>query len=82
MPDNQMKGILETFLRSLIPKPSPLFDYVKASVAAIPDSERRFKQSKGTESDHPHVARLARRTRTAAGMGHHCPFSQRKRSGG
>jgi hypothetical protein len=46
MPDNQMKGILETFLRSLIPKPSPLFDYVKTNVAAIPDSERRFKPAK------------------------------------
>ena len=46
MPDNQMKGILETFLRSLIPKASPLFDYVKTSVAAIPDSERRFKPGK------------------------------------
>ena len=46
MPDNQMKGILETFLRSLIPKPNALFDYVKTSVAAIPDSERRFKPRK------------------------------------
>ena len=46
MPDNQMKGILETFLRSLVPKPSPLFDYVETSVAAIPDSERRFKPRK------------------------------------
>ena len=46
MPDNQMKGILETFLRFLIPQPNALFDYVKTSVAAIPDSERRFKPVK------------------------------------
>ena len=46
MPDNQMKGILETFLTSMIPKPNALFDHVEASVAAIPDSERRFTPAK------------------------------------
>ena len=46
MPDNRMKGILETFLTSMIPKPNALFDHVEACVAAIPDSERRFKPAK------------------------------------
>jgi hypothetical protein len=42
MPDNQSKGILEDFLRFLIPAGSPLFDHVKSSVAGIPQKERRF----------------------------------------
>ena len=46
MPDNRMKGILETFLTSMIPKPNALFDHVEASVAAIPDSERRFSPAR------------------------------------
>lgn len=44
MPDNQTSGILEDFLRFLVPQPNPLFDHVKASVATIPEGERRFKQ--------------------------------------
>ena len=35
MPDNQIEGILETFLRLLIPQPNALFDYVQNSVANI-----------------------------------------------
>ena len=44
MPDNQSKGILEDFLRFLVPGGSRLFEHVKSSVAAIPESERRFGQ--------------------------------------
>ena len=44
MPDNQTKGILEDFLRFLVPAGSPLFDHVKSSVEAIPEGERRFSQ--------------------------------------
>ena len=46
MPDNQVTGILENFLRFLVPHPNALFDYVKRSVANIPASERRFKPLK------------------------------------
>ena len=42
MPDNQTSGILEDFLRFLIPDGSPLFEHVKSSVTAIPEGERRF----------------------------------------
>lgn len=44
MPDNQTKGILEDFLRFLVPVGSRLFDHVTTSVAAIPEGERRFSQ--------------------------------------
>lgn len=44
MPDNQTKGILEDFLHFLVPSGSKLFGHVKSSVAAIPESERRFSQ--------------------------------------
>lgn len=44
MPDNQTKGILEDFLRFLLPAGSPLFDHVTASMATIPAGERRFSQ--------------------------------------
>ena len=43
MPDNQTSGILEDFLRFLVPQPNILFDHTKASVTAIPEGERRFK---------------------------------------
>ena len=43
MPDNRTNGILEDFLSFLVPLPSPLFEQVKKSVAAIPDSDRLFK---------------------------------------
>lgn len=44
MPDNQTKGILEDFLRFLLPPGSPLFDHVATSVATIPAGERRFRE--------------------------------------
>ena len=44
MPDNQNKGILEDFLHFLVPEGSPLFEHVKSSVMAIPESERHFSQ--------------------------------------
>jgi hypothetical protein len=44
MPDNQTKGILEDFLRFLVPTGSLLFDHVKSSVATIPVGEQRFSQ--------------------------------------
>ena len=44
MPDNKAKGVLEDFLRFLIPQESFLFDHVQASVANIPEGERRFGQ--------------------------------------
>ena len=42
MPDNQTNGILEGFLRFLVPDGSQLFDHVVASVASLPVCERRF----------------------------------------
>ncbi|HVC34024.1 MAG TPA: DUF3226 domain-containing protein [Chloroflexota bacterium] len=44
MPDNQTNGILENFLRFLVPADSPLFEHVRSSVARIPAGERRFSQ--------------------------------------
>ena len=44
MPDNQTKGILEDFIRFLVPAGSRLFDHVATSVATIPAGERRFSQ--------------------------------------
>ena len=44
MPDNQTSGILEDFLRFLVPQPNLLFDHARDSVATIPEGERRFKQ--------------------------------------
>ena len=36
MPDNKTTGILEDFLRFLVPQPDALFDHVIASVCSIP----------------------------------------------
>jgi hypothetical protein len=44
MPDNQTKGILEDFLRFLVPPNSRLFSRVESSVATIPETERLFSQ--------------------------------------
>jgi len=44
MPDNQTQGILEDFLRFLVPAGTRLLDHVESSVAAIPEAERRFSQ--------------------------------------
>ncbi|MBF0496922.1 MAG: hypothetical protein HQK58_10185 [Deltaproteobacteria bacterium] len=42
MPDNRTEGILEDFLRFLVPAGSPLFEHVTSSVAAIPEGARLF----------------------------------------
>ena len=42
MPNNQTKGILEDFLRFLVPSDSRLFEHVKSTVESIPVGERRF----------------------------------------
>jgi hypothetical protein len=44
MPDNQTRGILEDFLRFLVPSGSRLFGHVETSVATIPEEEKRFSQ--------------------------------------
>jgi hypothetical protein len=44
MPDNQTKGVLEDFLKFLIPDGSVLFDHVRSSIDNIPAAERRFSQ--------------------------------------
>lgn len=45
MPNNQTIGILEDFLRFLIPQESRLLTHVESSVAAIPEEERLFSNS-------------------------------------
>ncbi len=42
MPDNQTNGILENFLRFLVPQECTLFRHVLSSVATIPAADRRF----------------------------------------
>ena len=44
MPDNRTHGILEDFLRFLVPVPSTLFDHVQESVATIPPADRLFRE--------------------------------------
>ncbi len=44
MPDNRNTGILEDFLRFLVPVGSPLLHHVIASIANIPKAELRFSQ--------------------------------------
>ena len=43
MPDNQAQGILEDFLRFLIPVPNPLLEHAQRSIATIPDGQRLFR---------------------------------------
>ena len=43
MPDNKTPGILEKFLRFLVPRDDALFDHARASVDSLPD--RRFAAS-------------------------------------
>ena len=43
MPNNQTSGILEDFLRFLVPQPNILFNHARDSVKTIPEGERRFK---------------------------------------
>lgn len=45
MPDNRRQGILEDFLRFLVPEDSLLFQHVLNSVTSIPENERRFTAS-------------------------------------
>jgi hypothetical protein len=42
MPDNQTNGILENFLRFLVPQECTLFRHVLSSVATIPAADRLF----------------------------------------
>jgi len=42
MPDNRISGILEDFLRYLIPEPNPLYAHAITSVDAIPVDARLF----------------------------------------
>jgi hypothetical protein len=42
MPNNEVPGILEDFLRFLVPDGDPLFGYVEQSIAAIPAEQVRF----------------------------------------
>lgn len=44
MPDNTTMGILEDFLRFLVPAGSALFDHVETSVSSIPEGEIRFTE--------------------------------------
>ena len=43
MPDNKTPGILEDFLRFLVPAGSKLFEHVQSSVESIPTDERQFE---------------------------------------
>lgn len=45
MPDNGSAGILEDFLRFLVPPESRLFGHVNTCVASIPEDERRFSKA-------------------------------------
>ena len=44
MPDNRVPGILEDFLRFLVPDGDPLFIHVEKSLNAIPFAHRRFNE--------------------------------------
>ncbi|MDQ2731194.1 MAG: hypothetical protein M3Y56_06010 [Armatimonadota bacterium] len=44
MPNNQATGMLEDFLRFLVPQESLLFKHVQSSVTMIPEGERRFSE--------------------------------------
>ncbi|MBI5845184.1 MAG: hypothetical protein HZB23_11005 [Deltaproteobacteria bacterium] len=46
MPDNRTNGILEDFLRVLVPEGSPLFAHAEASIDGIPQGERKFSDPK------------------------------------
>ena len=43
MPNNRTDGILETFLRFLVPQPSALLEHAEKSVSNIPAGEQRFE---------------------------------------
>lgn len=46
MPDNRTPGILEDFLRFLVPDGDPLFSHVEQSLHAIPPEQCRFTELK------------------------------------
>lgn len=46
MPDNQANGILENFLRFLVPEGDPLFAHVETSLDSIPSGQCRFSALK------------------------------------
>lgn len=46
MPDNQMPGILEDFLRFLVPVDDPLFAHVEQSLDTMPPAHCRFSELK------------------------------------
>ncbi len=46
MPDNQTNGILENFLRFLVPENDPLFAHVETSLDSIPPGQCRFNELK------------------------------------
>lgn len=46
MPDNHVPGILEDFLRFLVPENDPLFAHVEQSLDTIPSGQRRFHDLK------------------------------------
>ncbi|PIV88215.1 MAG: hypothetical protein COW48_07185 [Hydrogenophilales bacterium CG17_big_fil_post_rev_8_21_14_2_50_63_12] len=46
MPDNQANGILENFLRFLVPEGDSLFAHVEQSIDTIPDTQCRFSELK------------------------------------
>lgn len=46
MPNNQDPGILEDFLRFLVPEGDNLFAHVNACVDSIPTGQRRFTELK------------------------------------
>ena len=66
MPDNRTDGILENFLRFLVPQPSVLLDHAENSVAEIPEAERRFRPREDLPKAVIHTwLALAARTRQA-----------------
>lgn len=50
MPDNQTNGILEDFLRFLVPPPNDLLDHAQQSIDGIPDGHRRFAAKDDTKA--------------------------------
>jgi hypothetical protein len=42
MPDNKLSGMLEDFVKILIPETDNLLSYVDAAIASVPEAERRY----------------------------------------
>ena len=75
MPDNQTNGILEDFLRFLVPQEGTLFDHVQSSVATIPKADRRFSPTCRAQGYHSHMARVAEGTRQTSWHSDYSPVS-------